>query len=130
DCATYSLPMLVPAPPLFSMTTCWPHILESFSASMRATISVGPPAATGTMRRTGFIREIGLLRARRAREKIGRECRRSAEGNQATTGEHGDTPVVSMLPPYAAARLTYSAKGRACRLFPAPTEYPIDLRLR
>src|SRR5262249_28834621 len=46
--------MLVPAPPLFSTTTCWPHVLESFSPSMRATISVGPPAATGTMRRTGL----------------------------------------------------------------------------
>src|SRR5262249_23939176 len=30
------------------------HIFESFSPSMRATISVGPPAATGTMRRTGL----------------------------------------------------------------------------
>src|SRR6516164_8134821 len=47
--------MLVPAPALFSMNTVWPHIAESFSASMRATISVGPPAATDTMIRTGFV---------------------------------------------------------------------------
>src|SRR5262245_9411929 len=47
--------MLVPAPALFSMNTVWPHIAESFSASMRATISFGPPAATGTMIRTGFV---------------------------------------------------------------------------
>src|SRR6516165_12480131 len=55
DRAAYSLPMLLPAPALFSMNTVWPHIAESFSASMRATISVGPPAATGTMMRTGFV---------------------------------------------------------------------------
>src|SRR5262249_14465628 len=55
DRAAYSLPMLVPAPALFSMNTVWPHIAESFSASMRATISFGPPAATGTMIRTGFV---------------------------------------------------------------------------
>ena len=55
DRAAYSLPMLVPAPALFSMNTVWPHIAESFSASMRATISVGPPAATATMMRTGFV---------------------------------------------------------------------------
>src|SRR5262249_23084288 len=55
DLATYSAPMLLPAPGLFSMNTCWPHIAESLSASMRATISVGPPAATGTMMRTGLV---------------------------------------------------------------------------
>src|SRR6266511_4472552 len=44
--------MLVPAPPLFSMTTCWPQIFASCSATMRATMSVGPPAANGTMKRT------------------------------------------------------------------------------
>src|SRR6516162_4095539 len=36
------------SPPLFSITTCWPQIFESCSATM----SVGPPAANGTMRRT------------------------------------------------------------------------------
>src|SRR6516225_3600261 len=55
DRAAYSLPMLLPAPALFSMNTVWPHSAESFSASMRATISVGPPAATGTMMRTGLV---------------------------------------------------------------------------
>jgi hypothetical protein len=55
DFATYSVPRLLPAPGLFSMNTCWPHIAESLSASMRATVSVGPPAATGTMMRTGLL---------------------------------------------------------------------------
>src|SRR5262249_47125067 len=55
DRAAYSLPMLVPAPALFSMNTVLPHIAESFSARIRATISVGPPAATDTMMRTGFV---------------------------------------------------------------------------
>src|SRR5215472_11995655 len=53
--AAYSLPMLVPAPALFSMNTVLPHIAESFSARIRATISVGPPAATDTMMRTDFV---------------------------------------------------------------------------
>src|SRR5499433_3857816 len=52
DRATISLPILVPAPPLFSMTTCWPQIFESCSVTTRATMSVGPPAANGTMKRT------------------------------------------------------------------------------
>jgi hypothetical protein len=55
DFATYSVPRLLPAPGLFSMNTCWPHIAESLSASMRATVSVGPPAATGTMMRTALL---------------------------------------------------------------------------
>src|SRR5215469_9290527 len=53
--ATYSLPRLLPAPDLFSMMTCWCHITDSLSASARATMSVGPPAATGTMTRTGLL---------------------------------------------------------------------------
>jgi len=80
DCATYSLPMLVPAPPLFSMTTCWPHIFESFSASMRATISVGPPAATGTMRRTGLFGKSAFGACARA-------CRMKALGANACAAD-------------------------------------------
>src|SRR5262249_58470565 len=37
------------------MMTCWCHIADSLSASARATMSVGPPAATGTMTRTGLL---------------------------------------------------------------------------
>src|SRR5215470_3022020 len=37
------------------MITCWCHIADSLSASARATMSVGPPAATGTMTRTGLL---------------------------------------------------------------------------
>src|SRR5580700_6620022 len=48
------MPMLLPAPDRFSMKTCWPHMAESLSATVRATISVGPPAATGTTMRTGL----------------------------------------------------------------------------
>src|SRR5262249_25601703 len=34
------------------MTTCWPQIFESCSVTTRATMSVGPPAANGTTKRT------------------------------------------------------------------------------
>src|SRR5215471_13287877 len=44
--------MFVPPPGRFSMTTCWPQLFESCSATMRPITSVGPPAAKGTMMRT------------------------------------------------------------------------------
>src|SRR5262249_27302391 len=44
-----------PAPPTFSMTTCWPRISLSRAARMRATVSTGPPAAYGTTRLTGRV---------------------------------------------------------------------------
>src|SRR5262249_45976059 len=47
--------MLVPAPGLFSITTCSPQILDSRSAAMRATVSVDPPGAYGTTTRTGRV---------------------------------------------------------------------------
>src|SRR5262245_37804544 len=47
-------PVLPPAPGMFSVTTCWPHVSDNFCATMRAITSVGPPAANGTIRRTGF----------------------------------------------------------------------------
>src|ERR1700734_1265045 len=40
--------MVVPAPDLLSTTTCWPQVLETSSATRRALVSVGPPAAIGT----------------------------------------------------------------------------------
>src|SRR5688572_15752262 len=46
--------MLPPAPGLFSTTTDWFQVSESFCASWRATTSVVPPAAKGTMIFTGF----------------------------------------------------------------------------
>src|SRR4029077_2656730 len=46
--------MLVPPPGRFSIRTCWSHVFESRSATMRAITSVGPPAANGTTIRTGW----------------------------------------------------------------------------
>src|SRR5215831_7421403 len=59
--------MLVPAPGLFSITTCWPQILDSRSAVMRATVSVDPPGAYGTTR-TG---RVGQARASAGRLTAG-----------------------------------------------------------
>src|SRR5215208_4691844 len=52
DFATRSAATLVPPPGLFSITTCWFHILDSGSATRRAATSVGPPGARGTINRT------------------------------------------------------------------------------
>src|SRR5262245_29767637 len=38
------------------MTACWPQIFESCSVTTRATMSVGPPAANGTVKRTTLLR--------------------------------------------------------------------------
>src|SRR5262249_33868718 len=46
------MPMLLPAPGLFSITICWPHTSESRLVRMRATTSVPPPGGNGTTRRT------------------------------------------------------------------------------
>ena len=47
--ATAAAPMLPPAPPLFSTTTVRSSRAHNFSAITRASASVGPPAASGTM---------------------------------------------------------------------------------
>ena len=51
---TSSAPIEPPPPALFSTSTCWPKAPPSFSATMRATMSVVPPGANGTTSRTGL----------------------------------------------------------------------------
>src|SRR5262245_714648 len=52
--ATAAVATMVPAPGRFSITTDWPfHRADKRSARMRATTSVGPPAANGTTSFTG-----------------------------------------------------------------------------
>jgi hypothetical protein len=46
--------MFPPAPARFSTTTDCPHASVSFCARRRATTSVAPPAANGTIILTGF----------------------------------------------------------------------------
>src|SRR3954449_2057081 len=52
--ATRSAPMFPEAPSLFSTNTLWPQRSESFWAMMRPMMSVPPPGAKPTIRRTGF----------------------------------------------------------------------------
>src|ERR1043165_7084575 len=52
--ATSAAPRLPPAPVLFSTRNVWPSNSVSLAAVMRATWSVGPPAAKDTTMRTGF----------------------------------------------------------------------------
>ena len=44
-----------PAPSMFSITMVWPSVLDMWSPTMRATTSVGPPAANGTIRVIGRV---------------------------------------------------------------------------
>src|SRR5689334_7327912 len=50
--------MMWAAPPLFSMTTGWPHNSESFAPTARATTSVTPPAAAVTYMVTGLVGKV------------------------------------------------------------------------
>src|SRR6185369_93420 len=47
------MPIVPPAPVRFSITTCWPISRATRSPTTRATKSSPPPAASGTMNRTG-----------------------------------------------------------------------------
>jgi len=47
--ATMPMPGLPPPPPRFSMITDWPSNLGKAFETMRAMMSVGPPAANGTI---------------------------------------------------------------------------------
>src|SRR5687767_6881955 len=48
------MPMFPAAPGRFSISTGWPQIAVSFSATMRGMRSEAPPGANGTITRTGF----------------------------------------------------------------------------
>src|SRR5258706_12879554 len=51
-------PMLPPAPARFSIRTGWPSVSLSFCWATRATISVGPPGAKGTITRIGLAGQV------------------------------------------------------------------------
>src|SRR5438309_9368665 len=54
DLAANSIPIIWPAPGRLSTTNCAPSDSETFCERARAMMSVPPPAAEGTMKRTGF----------------------------------------------------------------------------
>ena len=90
----------MPAPPLFSTKTCWPHILESLSASMRATMSGGASRRNRHDDANGLGRII-KLRALRAPQSIdGRECpaRRPGRPTGQSSGD-GSTSEYPRSPP-------------------------------
>src|SRR5215467_8607208 len=68
ELATAAAPILVPAPGLFSITSCWAQMPDRRSAVMRATVSVDPPGAYGTTIRTG---RLGQAWANAARPMAG-----------------------------------------------------------
>jgi hypothetical protein len=45
--------MMPPAPERLSITSCWVNACARRLDTMRATMSVAPPTATGTIKRTG-----------------------------------------------------------------------------
>src|SRR6267143_7033327 len=48
------IPIFCDAPGRFSITTGWPRNFDASGATMRATMSTGPPGAVGKTRRTGL----------------------------------------------------------------------------
>ena len=46
---TRSEPVMPPPPGTFSMMICWPSVSPSAGCRMRASVSIGPPAANGTI---------------------------------------------------------------------------------
>src|SRR5438477_12027141 len=57
------MPVVPPAPALFSITNCWPNRCDIRSANMRANTSVLPPAANGTTTITDFDGQISCADA-------------------------------------------------------------------
>src|SRR5882762_9524480 len=55
DLATASVPMIPPAPPWLSATTCLPRRSESWKAIIRPTTSLLPPGGNGMIIRTGLL---------------------------------------------------------------------------
>jgi hypothetical protein len=55
EVATRVVPITPEAPERLSTTTCWPSAVPIPAASMRASASVAPPGATGTIRRMGLL---------------------------------------------------------------------------
>src|SRR3954453_6162110 len=49
------MPTVPPPPPTFSTRIVWPRVLPIDSPIRRATVSVGPPAAAGTMIVIGLV---------------------------------------------------------------------------
>ncbi len=52
------MPMVPPAPPTFSTRMVWPSVRPIDSPMRRATVSVGPPAAAGTMIVIGLVGKV------------------------------------------------------------------------
>src|SRR5688572_14318877 len=51
--------MAPPAAGRLSTTICWPNCSDTFAATRRITVSVGPAAARATTRRTGRVGYVG-----------------------------------------------------------------------
>ena len=62
-CATRSEPVMPPPPGTFSMMICWPSVSPSAGCRMRASVSIGPPAANGTTMVIGRFGQSSALAA-------------------------------------------------------------------
>ena len=94
--ATWSAPMLPPAPPRLSTMKGCPSAWPSRSASTRAVASVAPPARNGTISRTGWLGQAGCARGTAGAASSGRAPRTARRckgmGPPAVQGGNG-TPV-------------------------------------
>src|SRR5262245_12797062 len=97
---------------------------------MRETISVGPPAATGTLMRTVLFGKphFGVCAHATRMKRLGARAgaaQRAIRRRRVSMAYPRGLDVTTLS---RSADPTYSAKGRACRLSSA--EHPTDLRLR
>ena len=80
------MPMLPPAPPMFSTTNVVPSVRPMCSPTRRVTTSVGPPAANGTMT------VIGLLGYCASAGVVSEASASDSAGGQKTSASHHALP--------------------------------------
>src|SRR5882672_4498172 len=97
--------MVPPAPSLFSITTVWPRVLDIDAPSVRATVSVGPPAADGTTIVSG---------------RVGYPCPSAAGAQPASAITHAVTIAAKLLFILIASLLRWE---RSC-VFLRPASHP------
>ena len=104
-CDTRSEPVMPPPPGTFSMMICWPSVSPSVGCRMRASVSIGPPAANGT---TMVIGRLGQSWALDAGGERG-ECR--GEANElAVTHESSRRCLPSVSRPSDISRMERDGK--------------------
>src|SRR5688572_21219207 len=109
--ATMSAPIVPPAPPRLSTSTCWPIDSPMRCATSRATTSVVPPAGKGTTIRSGRAGKAGSAAWRTL----------DASASAASETARTNVPVIAMRSPPLKSRVL------SVRYAPPPGTSPVPL---